>query len=232
MKIYHISDTHGFHKSISIPDGIDLIVHSGDASNRRDPYYNEFEVRSFAAWFSNLPVKHKIFVPGNHDTSIESGLLRKDFFENLGIHLIINNELTISGHKIWGSPYTPKFGDWSFMMNENDLNLVWEQIPLDTDILITHGPPKGILDNVISNDDFQIINVGSKTLMNKISKLSLEAHLFGHIHSEELLFKDRDSIQVVNNLVKKIGNTKFSNGACFSYSKRDKLIGNGNIIDV
>mgnify|MGYP003565119632 FL=1 len=70
MKIWHFSDSHTYHSLLEIPKDVDIVIFSGDCSNPRDPYTNEWEVRDFINWFSSLPIKYKIFVAGNHDTSI------------------------------------------------------------------------------------------------------------------------------------------------------------------
>ena len=80
MRIWHISDTHTYHGLLKVPTNIDMVIFSGDCSNPRDPYVNEQEVRNFITWFASLPIKHKVFVAGNHDTSIVKGLITKDNF--------------------------------------------------------------------------------------------------------------------------------------------------------
>ena len=85
MRIWHISDTHTFHNLLTIPQGIDIVIHSGDCSNPRDPYTNEPEVRDFIHWFKSLPIQHKIYVAGNHDTSIEKKLITKKDFQDYNI---------------------------------------------------------------------------------------------------------------------------------------------------
>jgi len=77
MKILHISDTHGYHGTFpeSRFESMDVVVHSGDCSNYRDSYRNSNEVLDFIEWYKNVPVKHKIYVAGNHDTSIERRLV-------------------------------------------------------------------------------------------------------------------------------------------------------------
>ena len=77
MIIWAISDTHGYHEQLEIPSGIDMIIHSGDCSNDINPYLNENEVRQFIEWYKDVPVKHRIYVAGNHDWSIEKDLLQK-----------------------------------------------------------------------------------------------------------------------------------------------------------
>ncbi len=118
MKIYHFSDTHTFHGLLTIPENIDIMIFSGDASNPRDPYLNKIEVENFITWYSTIPVKYKIFVAGNHDTSIEKNLIKKSDFESNGIIYLENDYIEIEGLKIWGSPITPTFGDgWAFNKN-------------------------------------------------------------------------------------------------------------------
>ena len=70
MKIWHISDSHSSHPLLEIPKDIDLIIFSGDESNYYDVYKNEPEFRDFIEWFGNLPIKHKVFVGGNHSAFV------------------------------------------------------------------------------------------------------------------------------------------------------------------
>ncbi|MFM2015802.1 MAG: hypothetical protein RIQ51_1292, partial [Bacteroidota bacterium] len=103
MKIWHISDTHTYHGLLDIPDNIDIVIFSGDCSNPRDPYLNKPEVENFLAWYESLPIKYKIFVAGNHDTSIEKGFINKLDFASKGIIYLENNYTEIEELKIWGS---------------------------------------------------------------------------------------------------------------------------------
>ena len=149
MNIWHISDTHACHHSqLKIPKDIDLVIHSGDASNYKDPYRNEKkEMHSFLTWYSGLPIKHKVFVAGNHDTSIEKGLIHpEDMKISMGINYLYMETVEILGFKIWGSPYVPRYGDWVFMKPRSEMmKKVWDHLD-HNDIIITHTPPKGILD--------------------------------------------------------------------------------------
>ena len=104
MRIWHISDTHQYHDQLEIPDNIDVVIHSGDATNQRDPYRNEPEMHKFLDWYVALEIPNKVFVAGNHDASIERGLVRGDHIESLGINYLYNDSVIIGGLKIWGSP--------------------------------------------------------------------------------------------------------------------------------
>lgn len=227
MKLLHLSDTHSFHGLFPMSrfDDIDVVIHSGDCSNYKDPYRNESEVRDFIAWYSTVPVPVKIYVAGNHDTSIEKGLVtRGDFMDN-GIIYLQNEGMEYKGVYFYGSPHTPSFGNWAFMKARHKLNKVWEAIPADTDVLIVHGPPKGILD--ISTDRYHRLEMcGCSALRKRVDKLQLKLMCFGHIH---------DSDGVSNQGIARIGGkqTIFSNAACVFDGRFDKgLTSYGNIIDI
>ena len=223
MKIWHISDTHTYHDLLKVPMAIDMVIHSGDCSNPRDPYNNEPEVREFIDWYKELSPKYKIYVAGNHDSSIEKKLVTKKDFEDNGIIYLENDYVTIEGLKIFGSPYTPNFGNWSFMRDRNKLDRFWHSaIHDDTDIVVTHGPPKGILDKS-ENRDHQLECCGDKSLLNKLLQVQPAYHLFGHIHN---------SGDIINAGMQKLSicDTFFSNGSVVTDRKFGKLSSNGNIL--
>lgn len=230
MKILHISDTHSFHEQIFEEHfaGIDVVIHSGDCSNYMNPTLNAVEVLQFINWYATVPVKHKIYVAGNHDTSIERRMYRKEDFAMNGIIYLENEEVTIDGVKFWGSPHTPTFGTWAFMKAREKLNRVWETIPDDTDVLIVHGPPKGVRDLSFDRDG-KLEMCGCSALMKRCWKLkdSLKLVAFGHIHN-------MDGVDT-NQGVSHYSNTKtvFSNAACVYDGKFDRgLTSYGNVIEI
>ena len=224
-RIWHISDTHSYHELLKIPENIDIVIHSGDCSNYRDPYKNEYEVRDFIHWFSSLPIKHKIFVAGNHDTSIEKRLIKRQDFDKKDIIYLENNSVEINGLKIYGSPITPQFGDWSFMRSRSKICKIWDAIENNTDVLVTHGPPKSILDSAYrSNSNAEL--AGCLNLFKKVHKLpDLKTHLFGHIHNSK---------DIKNQGFRRLPNLDvlFSNGSVVEDGRFGKLSTNGNIIDL
>ena len=225
MKIWHISDTHTYHDLLNVPSGIDMVIHSGDCSNPRDPYNNEPEVRAFIDWYKELPIKHKIYVPGNHDTSIEKKLVIKQDFTDAGIIYLEDDLVEIQGVMIYGNPYTPQFGQWAFMKDRVKLDRYWTQaMPGYVDILVTHGPPKGILDKSYDRDNY-LECCGDKSLLNKVLEVQPAYHLFGHIHN----CKD-----IVNAGMQKLStcDTWFSNGSVVTDGKFGTLSSNGNIIEI
>jgi Icc-related predicted phosphoesterase len=181
MKIFAISDTHGRHEQVQIPEGTDMLIHAGDFSNIKSPSFNHNEVINFLMWLQQQPVKYKVIIAGNHDTSIESRLITKKDFKDKGIIYLEHESIEIEGIKIFGSPYTPEFHNWAFNRTRNKLGQIWESIPDDTDILITHGPPKGILDSA-QRDNNNHEHVGCSALLKRILKVEPKLHIMGHIH--------------------------------------------------
>lgn len=230
MKILHLSDTHGFHREVPKDrfDDIDVVIHSGDCSNWMDPYRNEPEVRDFITWYKTVPVKHKIYVAGNHDTSIERRMVTPADFHTAGIIYLENAATVIDGIKFWGSPHTPTFGNWAFMKKREKINRVWEAIPEDTNVVIVHGPPKGVRD--LSFDRYHELEMcGCSALAKRCYALkeNLKLVAFGHIHN-------MDGVDT-NQGVSYYSHTPtiFSNAACVYDGKFDLgLTSHGNIIQL
>ena len=181
MKIVCLSDTHNCNREIVVPDG-DILIHAGDATIRG----TQFEVEEFLQWFSALPHRHKIFVAGNHDWLYENdNRFARLLTANFKIRYLQDSSVEIEGLKIYGSPWQPRFFNWAFNLDRGaEMAEKWRLIPGDADILITHGPPHGILDEVPSN--YGAEKAGCEELRRKIEQISksgkLKLHVFGHIH--------------------------------------------------
>ena len=194
IKIVCISDTHGKHDEITIPP-CDILIHSGDATGRG--WFKE--VRNFAVWFEQQPAKHKIFVPGNHELEFEKELPRsRSWFTEYcptGT-LLIDQAIEFEGIKFYASPITPQFFNWAFMKNRGqDIKRHWDRIPEDTQFLITHGAPKGILDYVPMSD----YNAGCEELLFRVAQLKdLKYHVFGHLHAPGGLTQVHNNITFIN----------------------------------
>ena len=177
-----ISDTHTMHDDLDgMPTSGDILIHCGDFSGHSYPE----ELIEFNRWLSTLQYKHKILVPGNHDRIFERNeKLARELIPEATI--LIDQSVEIEGIKIYGSPWTPKFGHWSFIRPIADLKEKWENIPSGIDILVTHGPPKGILDEVVRYcphfNGHEIEHTGCPHLFNKVMEVSPQYHVFGHIH--------------------------------------------------
>ena len=169
MNVTIIADTHGLHDEIKLKPGT-MLIHAGDITE----YGTEEEVISFLQWFSQQPFKYKIFIAGNHDFFLEeSTAAKRKKFISKDIIYLQNSGVEIEGLKIWGSPVTPYFLGMAFNVRPGkDIKKIWEKVPQDTAILITHGPPKGMLDD----------NFGCEELLNALPIINPKIHCFGHVH--------------------------------------------------
>jgi Icc-related predicted phosphoesterase len=208
MKIVCISDTHNKHKEISLNKG-DVLIHAGDATGRGEAG----EILPFLTWFSEQKFSHKILVAGNHDFGFERSPSRyEEECKRLGIIYLNDSGVNIEGINIWGSPVQPEFFNWAFNRrieeklpddydpyhSYNKVNPPikphWDLIPNNTDILITHGPPLGVLDTV--SRYLVNLNVGCPHLMDAILRVKPKLHVFGHIHEQQGILKKGDTVFV------------------------------------
>lgn len=170
-KIVHLSDTHWCHREFNVGSG-DILIHSGDAE-----LVSDSKVDEFALWMQEQDFTHKIFVPGNHDVYVEEAPEDSSrIFKHRGVDMLLDNEILIDGLKFYGMPHTPQFGSWAFMGDREYMKENVQKIPMDVDILVTHGPPQYILDNPGRGP------AGCEMLAHKVVAAQPILHLFGHIH--------------------------------------------------
>lgn len=175
MKILFLSDTHGQHRKLKNLPQADMLIHAGDVSQRGEDH----EVEDFIKWFSKLEYQYKIFIAGNHDFYFEDETVNR--IQRMlppDAYYLCDTGVTIEGVNIWGSPITPTFFNWAFNRDRGkEIAKYWSKIPKNTDVLITHGPPFGILDLTKAG-----LNVGCEDLLKKVKSIKPKYHLFGHIH--------------------------------------------------
>lgn len=190
MKIIAMSDTHGQHKELtlqllalyqSFPNAI--LIHAGDAcmsGNKNEGY-------AFLEWFSELPFKTKIFVPGNHDVAFEFSYHKLDYLElheyanSKNIIVGINDFVEICGIKFLFSNHIPFLKNWAFYSDDDQRKRFFEVVPQNPDIIVSHNPPYGIGDQAPRGiGTFE--HVGCKFLRNYIDKNNPKLVINGHIH--------------------------------------------------
>ena len=172
LRVVIVSDTHGFHDQVEIPEG-DILIHAGDGCSRGT-------LDEAAAWLDalrRLPHAHKLVIAGNHDRCFETtpqsirGLTK-------GLTYLQDSEVTIAGLRFWGAPWQPWFLSWAFNLQRGaPIAQKWALIPDDIDVLITHGPPAGILD-----ETWDTRSVGCEDLLRVTRRIRPRLHVFGHIH--------------------------------------------------
>jgi Icc-related predicted phosphoesterase len=170
-RIVACSDTHGKHLYLPIPEG-DVFIFAGDFEIR-----NTFDLIEMSTWLNNLPHKNVVAIFGNHDFTEHYGNDKiKEMFGR--VNLLFNESITVDGFKIWGSPYSPYFNNWAWMQPDNMLAEIWATIPLETEIVVTHTMPYGILDQCGPRME----SVGSLTLTDRIKVVHPYIQIGGHLH--------------------------------------------------
>lgn len=174
VTVVMMSDTHGMHDQVEVPEG-DILIHAGDFTKNGRPE----EANEFNRFLGTLPHQHKIVVAGNHDWCFERT-------PNGARSLMTNctylqdESITICGLKFYGTPWQPRFFGWAFNLERGEpLAEKWALIPDDTDVLITHGPPAGILDITRLG-----VAIGCEDLAARVSIVRPTLHVFGHNHAQ------------------------------------------------
>lgn len=166
MRLIHLSDTHGLHEQLPDLPEADIVAHTGDITENGTIE----EAEGFVEWFCSLPYRHKIFIAGNHDMCLYGANI-----EGLpdNVHYLCNEAITIDGIKFYGVPM--------FLHDDLEGNFpeLYGRIPDDTDVLLTHQAPLGIL------DEQDGINFGDYYLYKRVIDVKPKYHLFGHIHHTE-----------------------------------------------
>jgi Icc-related predicted phosphoesterase len=172
LRIVALSDTHGLHRHIQVPPG-DVLVHAGDLTRHGD----FAELVDLNAWLGELPHRHKLLVAGNHDWCFEQDAEACAALLPNAVYLQ-DAAVTLEGVTFYGSPWTPRFFDWAFMLPRGaPLRQRWDQIPAATQVLITHGPPYGQGDLTFRGE-----RAGCEELATAVRRLRPQLHIFGHIH--------------------------------------------------
>jgi predicted phosphodiesterase len=155
QQLFAFADTHGNHRRVIVPDGVETIIFAGDACEAGD----QEQLEDFFAWFSALPARNRLFVPGNHDLPFE---IDPDFAKSMvpeNVIFLEDDGVTLNGIRYHSLPVRP-----------------WMHTPLylpsGIDVLITHGAPQGILDK----------GFGCHILRNLIDSAQPQIHIFGHLH--------------------------------------------------
>jgi Icc-related predicted phosphoesterase len=212
MRIVHVSDTHGRHSDVHVPDG-DVLVHSGDFSQRAKTDDDaRAALQSICGWFASLMHERVILIGGNHEIALSKWTV--DEIRAMlpdKVTYLMDESVVIGGVRFYGSPWT-RSRRMGFSADDDEIRRHWARIPRDTDVLVTHQPPFGVLDlarhrgkssrRCIDCDQVHRNrrHWGCRHLLKRVAKLDcLKLHCFGHVH---------ECAGVV-----KIESTLFSNGA-------------------
>lgn len=200
--------------SNKLPDG-DLLLHAGDLTG----VGAKSEVESVIEWMYKNAKRFThgiVFVAGNHDRSFDpkfgeyeindemgekpkvKPIWLRNILSNIksdgsGITYLENESVNIGGLNIWGSPISPWFhGDrWAFNKHRgDDIQEVWNLIPANTDIIVTHTPVAYKCDYIPRDEEY----AGCENLRKTIKQIKPILHVGGHIHEGYGMEYDEDTI--------------------------------------
>jgi Icc-related predicted phosphoesterase len=171
MRIICVSDTYGLHERLVVPPG-DVLIHAGNCvlMEREKAGYIEFN-----NWLGKLPHPMKILVPGNHDLLLEASVqVRTSLISNARV--LVNELVVTAGLRIWGSPAND-FGPGAFVYPSPQRRQLFEQVPEDLDILITHSPAAFTLDRASAEAE----HCGDYWIQQLVRRVTPRLHVFGHV---------------------------------------------------
>lgn len=187
LRLVTMADTHGAHHRLDVPDG-DVLIHAGDLTPR-----GTFpQLEEVARWLRSLPHRHKLIVAGNHDFVVQQqpAAAREALH---GLTYLEDQEATVEGLRVWGSPWQPWFHDWAFNLHRGPpIDEKWKLIPEGVHVLVTHGPPLDLGDRCWDGR-----RVGCEDLLRHLDRVKPKVHLFGHIHEDRGEWKRGDT-RVIN----------------------------------
>lgn len=191
MEITLISDLHG--NKPELPGG-DLLIIAGDLTSRDTIEEHE----EFCKWASKVPYTKIVIIAGNHDNNISADMIES----TTRCYYMEDSYSSFEGLKIWGSPWTLQFKGqnpdcmaFSYPL-QIQMEEKWEEIPDDVDILVTHTPPFGIMDQAYAW--YRKVRTGCPSLLKKVKEIKPKLHVFGHIHEHGGKTKEYDGTIFVN----------------------------------
>eukprot|EP00051_Salpingoeca_urceolata_P019658 m.289751 g.289751 ORF g.289751 m.289751 type:complete len:354 (+) comp19461_c1_seq17:152-1213(+) len=193
VRVVCVSDTHNQHDGVEVPHG-DILLHAGDLTR----HGTAEELKAVDAWLATLPHPHKIVVAGNHDMGLDPELPSLDVAGRRAVTLpptslsnctYVNNGLVeCCGLRIFCSPQSllklpSRTTARAFAKPPADMDAHWKHVPDGVDVLVTHGPPLGILDQALSGSLFGTGGqAGCRALRTAVARARPRMHVFGHIH--------------------------------------------------
>lgn len=194
INILALSDLHGLLPKLP---NFDLLIIAGDifpTITHKQDYQQDWMNKEFLYWINNLQYNNDfskvVLIGGNHDKYLgkcNPEAIRDELFVKSNKRLVylcdslfnyeyISDDNNLKSIGIYGTPWTPTFGHWYFMKNEDELKEIYEKIPDNIDILINHGMP------YMTNDIARDFHVGSTALADVIVRKSPKIFIGGHLH--------------------------------------------------
>ncbi|MDQ8180352.1 metallophosphoesterase [Pelagicoccus sp. SDUM812005] len=173
MNVTVISDTHTMDDMLAPLSG-DVLIHAGDFYDTSE--CRDRKLKRLNAWFAKQDFKAKLFVPGDHDVPVfASWRSKKNYLSEAT--LLVDSVYEYEDVLFYGAPWVPNADGDPFSMEEERIDETWSKIPVDTDVLVTHVPPYGVLDDGPFDQ-----GLGCRVLRRRVREVKPRYHLFGHVH--------------------------------------------------
>ena len=180
IRLVCISDTHN--EKVQIPAG-DVLIHAGDLTVTG----TAAEIQAQIDWLVSLPHAYKIVIAGNHDSYLDprsrSPADADNKLEWKGIRYLQHSNVVLQfperkgrSLNVYGAPQIPECGGEEFAFQYRREEDAWSgTVPRDTDVLVTHTPPRLHLDLPIG--------LGCEYLLKEVWRVRPKVHVFGHVHA-------------------------------------------------
>jgi Icc-related predicted phosphoesterase len=187
MRVAVISDTHfGYrYPFIEMVPECDVLIHCGDATMKGAHHEYFLHKCKIEELFTSGRIKHFVYVGGNHDFNFDH--YATTMFASLpNSHYLHNSVVEIDGVVFFGFPNFEVLPNWAFNLAPEHVSemaaRVCDALPdrgdrPKVDVLVTHCPPFGILDEYDGN-----VHGGSPAVLDLVTSLRPFYHTFGHIH--------------------------------------------------
>lgn len=192
MRLVLISDTHGKHDDIGGLSG-DVLIHCGDFCHGL--LNDGSDLLQIDDWFAAQDFQLILCIGGNHDFVAQR---RREQVEPVFQNAVYlqDESYQFGGRTFYGSPWLPDLDGWAYFLKDAHRRRKWKLIPRETDVLITHTPPHGMLDRPRTGN-----HVGCKHLQKAIRGLPLRVHCFGHVHASYGVYREANRVSVNASLV-------------------------------
>lgn len=193
MKICGISDLHG---CVNLDElfikECDILCIAGDIMpldiQRNIPESLAWIKDIFIPWAEKQPIDKIFLVAGNHDSVAYKERTFKSLFTGTKIIYLEDSGYSYiskdgSVYNIYGTPWCSMFGNWYFMLDDENLIKKFSNIPNDCDILITHNPPDLLKVGTIQEGYNFGEDAGCIPLADEIIKKTPKLVICGHIHT-------------------------------------------------
>ena len=227
MKMAFMSDLHG--SLIDFKEKVDLVCIAGDIvplEIQNDVFKSiAWFSGKFVPWAEGLDCAKVIFIGGNHDFFLQRIVNQYFSGRNIDYSLyekesaaadVIKDKLMLpkkiiylqdtvynyNHKKIYGTPWIPELSRWAFYKSSEDLKEVFEKIPEDVDVLLTHSPGKHVNDTGVSLQDYRMPEYGSQELSEAVFRKKPKYWFCGHVHSGNHIMTEYGATTVANVSIK------------------------------